>query len=184
MFENLLATIAKALDVAAIPYMVIGGQAVLVYGNPRLTEDIDITLGLSPEDVARVVQLAEAQGWNVLPEDPQSFARETYVLPCVHPDSGVRIDFVFSVTPYESEAIERARTQPMGDTTVRIAAPEDIIIHKLVAGRARDYEDVRSILGKVRSLDNAYIRRWLPEFEPTVHRPLLSEFEAMLSHEH
>ena len=32
MFERLLERIAKVLDAAAIPYMVIGGQAVLLYG--------------------------------------------------------------------------------------------------------------------------------------------------------
>ncbi len=51
MFTTLLATIATALDQASIPYMVIGGQAVLLYGEPRLTEDIDITLGLSPMSI-------------------------------------------------------------------------------------------------------------------------------------
>lgn len=163
--------------------MVIGGQAVLLYGNPRLTEDIDVTLGISPEDVARVIELAAEQGWNVLPEEPQSFARTTYVLPCVDPKSGIQIDFVFSVTPYERAAIERAHAQPMKGATVKIAAPEDVIIHKMVAGRARDYEDVRSILAKIRSLDLAYIRRWLPAFEATVTRPLLREFDAMLPNE-
>ena len=36
MFDQLLATIGHALDEAHIPYMVIGGQAVLLYGDPRL----------------------------------------------------------------------------------------------------------------------------------------------------
>ena len=45
MFENLLKRIAQSLKNAGIPYMVIGGQAVLLYGEPRLTKDIDITLG-------------------------------------------------------------------------------------------------------------------------------------------
>ncbi len=43
MFEHLLAKIATALNKAEIPYMVIGGQAVLLYGEPRLTKGIDIT---------------------------------------------------------------------------------------------------------------------------------------------
>ena len=45
MFERLLERIAKSLKNAGIPYMVIGGQAVLLYGEPRLTKDIDVTLG-------------------------------------------------------------------------------------------------------------------------------------------
>ena len=42
MFEDLLEKIAITLDKKGIPYMVIGGQAVLVYGEPRLIRDIDI----------------------------------------------------------------------------------------------------------------------------------------------
>jgi hypothetical protein len=47
MFEKLLIRITKELDKNSIPYMIIGGQAVLLYGEPRLTKDIDITLGVS-----------------------------------------------------------------------------------------------------------------------------------------
>jgi len=36
MFKSLLAKLATALVNANIPYMVIGGQAVLLYGEPRL----------------------------------------------------------------------------------------------------------------------------------------------------
>ncbi len=43
MFERLLTKIATALNKAEIPCMVIGGQAVLLYGEPRLTKGIDIT---------------------------------------------------------------------------------------------------------------------------------------------
>ncbi|MGB3565055.1 MAG: hypothetical protein WBH85_09195 [Thermoanaerobaculia bacterium] len=44
MFGSLLERIALALDNADLPYMVIGGQAVLLHGEPRLTRDIDITV--------------------------------------------------------------------------------------------------------------------------------------------
>lgn len=46
MFERLLERLAGSLDRHKIPYMVIGGQAVLVYGEPRLTRDIDVTVGV------------------------------------------------------------------------------------------------------------------------------------------
>ena len=55
MFESLLERIATALDAEAIPYMVIGGQAVLVHGEPRLTRDIDITLGVDIDQLGQVL---------------------------------------------------------------------------------------------------------------------------------
>jgi hypothetical protein len=45
MLELLLERIGRSLRATGIPYMIIGGQAVLLYDEPRLTKDIDITLG-------------------------------------------------------------------------------------------------------------------------------------------
>ena len=47
-FEALIARVARALDQRAIPFMIIGGQAVLLHGEPRLTLDIDTKLRRSP----------------------------------------------------------------------------------------------------------------------------------------
>ncbi len=49
MFEFLIEKIARMLDEAGVRYMIIGGQAVLFYGEPRLTRDIDITLDATLE---------------------------------------------------------------------------------------------------------------------------------------
>ena len=40
MFQTLLVKLARTLDGAGLPYMVIGGQAVLRHGEPRLTRDL------------------------------------------------------------------------------------------------------------------------------------------------
>lgn len=50
MFERVLKKIAFSLEKKKIPYMIIGGQAVLLYGEPRLTKDIDITLGIKSQE--------------------------------------------------------------------------------------------------------------------------------------
>ena len=81
MFNQLLERIALGLEERQIPYMVIGGQAVLIYGEPRLTRDIDITLGVGPERLADVLALARASAWRVLVERPDEFVQRTFVLP-------------------------------------------------------------------------------------------------------
>src|SRR5208283_335358 len=141
MFNQLLERSALGLDERQIPYMVIGGQAVLIYGEPRLTRDIDITLGVGPEHLADVLELAWASGWRVLVEKPDEFVQRTMVLPLDDPQSGIRIDLIFSFSPYEREAMDRVRRVSIGKSTVRFAAPEDVIVHKITAGRPRDLED-------------------------------------------
>jgi hypothetical protein len=179
MFAELLARISAALESAAIPYMVIGGQAVLVHGEPRLTRDIDITLGVSVDGVGQVVSAVAAVPLTPL-VDPESFVRETYVLPCQDPQSGLRVDLVFSDSAYEQQAIARSRSVKLAGQDVRFATAEDLIIHKLIAGRPRDIEDVRGIIGRNARLDATLIRRVLGEFEQTLERSLVTTFDELL----
>ena len=55
MITSLIQRIGRQLDASRIPYMIIGGQAVLLYGRPRLTRDIDITLGVNTDHFAQDV---------------------------------------------------------------------------------------------------------------------------------
>jgi hypothetical protein len=180
MFGLLLEKIALALDDAKIPYMVIGGQAVLLHGEPRLTRDIDITLGIGAEKLDLLLQAVEATDLKTL-VDPPAFTTRTNVLPCEDPATGIRLDFIFSFLPYESHAIGHAQTVPMGNALVRFASPEDLIIHKMVAGRPRDLDDTKGVLLKNPDIDTKYIRRWLKEFSSALGRPLLRRFNAVLS---
>lgn len=180
MFDELLARIAGALDAHALPYMVIGGQAVLLYGEPRLTRDIDITLGVDVDALPGVLQAVRSAGLESL-VDPDEFVSRTMVLPCVDPASGVRVDLVFSFTPYESAAIGRSRAIEIGGRPVRYAGPEDLVVHKMLAGRPRDLEDVRSIVVRQPALDRPFIRTVLADFDSALGRELVAQFDAVLA---
>jgi len=151
MVESLLARIALGLEQRGIPYMVIGGQAVLLHGEPRLTRDIDITLGAGPARVGEVLDIVRSWGGRVLIDNAVDFVQKTMVLPCLEPESGLRVDFIFSFTPYEREALQRAIRVNLNGTDVRFACVEDLIIHKIFAGRPRDLEDVRGICLRIRT---------------------------------
>ena len=183
MFQELLIKLARALDDARIPYMVIGGQAVLIHGEPRLTRDIDVTLGVDASQLARVRTAIQTIGLRPVVEDAEDFVRKTNVFPLSAESTPIRIDLIFSFTPYEAEAIRRAVGIRFGDATVRFAAVEDLIIHKMVAGRPRDIEDVRGVLAREPVLDESYVRRWLSSFSEIVHRDLNSE-HLVLKREH
>ena len=107
MFQALLIRLAKAFDRARIPYMVIGGQAVLLHGEPRLTRDIDVTLGVDSSELARVRSVTDPIGLHPLVSDVEAFVRRTNVLPLTDEPTALRVDLIFSFTPYESEAIGR-----------------------------------------------------------------------------
>ena len=79
MFQRLLKHLARELDSAKILYMVIGGQAVLVYGEPRLTKDIDITLGINVDELNRIIGVEDAIKLKIIGDDYKNFVKETLV---------------------------------------------------------------------------------------------------------
>ena len=180
MFADLLARLGRALDASGLPYMVIGGQAVLLHGEPRLTRDVDITLGAGLERVGDVVALLGVAGLRAL-VDPAVFTAQTLVLPCQDESSGLRVDFIFSFTPYEQEAIARAVPVTLGGSTVRFATAEDLVVHKVLAGRPRDLEDVKGVLWKNPSLDVRTVRDTLAALGEAIDQPLAARFDEILA---
>ena len=180
-FEGLIAAISRELEVLHIPFMLIGGQAVLLHGEPRLTADVDITLGVSPEALADVLAAARAAKLSILPEDPFAFVRDTFVLPVSQPETGIRVDLIFSTTSYEAQAIDRAVRASVGGREVPFASVEDLLLHKLFAGRPRDMEDVAGVLRRKSELiDWEYVERWAAEFATIPGRDALPDLVRQL----
>jgi len=147
---------------------------VLLYGEPRLTRDIDVTLGINVDRLKAVLSL------KALPEDTESFVRQTMVLPSVDETTGIRVDFIFSFSPYEAVAIKRARKIRIMGVEVCFASLEDLVIHKIFSGRPRDLEDVRVILLKNPGIDAQYVRNWLREFDRAMdQKDFLETFEKI-----
>ena len=179
MFEAILARIAQHVDAAGLPYMVIGGQAVLLYGEPRLTKDFDVTLGATLDRFPEVLDLVKAIGLEPL-VDPNICTRETMEMPCRDPGTEVRVDLIFSNSAYERQALERARRVSLGGAQVAFASLEDVIVHKVIAGRPRDLEDVKSMLVKNPAADMTHVRTWLQDFPASLGEPFHERFEQVL----
>lgn len=181
MFDRILARLGATLDESNLPYMIIGGQAVLLYGEPRLTRDIDITLGVGIDHLDALLQVISQIPLTALPENVAAFVKQTMVLPAIDESTGIRVDFIFSFTPYESQAITRANRIKILGQDVSFARVEDLIIHKIFAGRPRDMEDVRIMLLKNQEIDARYIETWLMEFDAAADEKIfLSTFRTLL----
>jgi predicted nucleotidyltransferase len=179
MFQRLLGKIAKALSTANVPYMIIGGQAVLLYGEPRLTKDIDLTVGVGLESLTKIRNVLLEIHLNPLVER-EDFTIQTMVLPCQDSETGIRIDVIFSHSPYEQQALDRVRRINLEGIEVCFAGPEDVVIHKVIAGRPRDLEDVETILLKNLDLNKVYIANWLRDFSEALGEPFLQRFEEII----
>lgn len=139
-----LRSAVEVLAAEEIPYMVIGGIANLVWGEVRTTTDVDFTVDIEGIGIEAFLEVARRCG-RPLADDPHELAETGRLVPVRTPDR-VRIDFVLATLPFELEAIRRARSVSVGNVEVKVIAPEDLVIEKSVATRARDHDDIVGIL--------------------------------------
>jgi hypothetical protein len=66
----------------------------------------------------------------------------------IEDESGIRVGLVFPQSSHEREAIKRGRRMEVGEAKGNFAFLEDVVIHKVVAGRPGDPEDIRALLAK------------------------------------
>jgi len=164
MIIQTLKDIATRLKRGEIPCMVIGGQAVAMYGRPRFTEDIDITIALTPDEAEKIIRAVE-ESFTILPADAQRFVRETWVLPLEHRETKVRVDIIFSITSFEREAIEKAQEIEIDHVSVPYVLPEYLVVQKIMTGRAKDLEDAAGIIEVQRgTIDIGEIERLIKTF--------------------
>jgi len=165
--ERALADLAALLAASRTPYMIVGGIANIVWGEPRATLDIDVTVWVEDADLDGFLGRA-ASAFRVLVGSPLAFVRDTRVLPLESAD-GVRIDVIFGLLPFEREAIARATPIELGGTSVAVCTPEDLILMKIVSERERDLTDARRL-----------VERRLPELDRAYLEPRIEELAALL----
>ncbi|MFQ6033848.1 MAG: DUF6036 family nucleotidyltransferase [Candidatus Bipolaricaulia bacterium] len=162
------AEVARFLEAQGIPYSVIGGLALQQWGEPRMTRGVDIKVLVASKRMEPFVDAVLSRFSPRVP-DAREFALRHRVL-LIQTQDGVPIDISLGIPGYEEEALERAVLIDFPEVgRLRLIGPEDLIIHKCVAGRPRDVEDVEGILIRQRlQLDLGLIRGWLGEFRTVV----------------
>jgi len=123
----------------------IGGVALQRWGQPRVTQDVDMTLltGFGQEEEYVRALLAQFPGRVA---DPAEFALRYRVLLLQSP-AGVPIDISLGALPYEEAVVSRASDfQFLPEITLRTCSAEDLIVLKAFADRLQDWSDIESIL--------------------------------------
>jgi hypothetical protein len=180
---DLLAALAPALSSLRVPWYVFGAQAALVWGRPRLTADVDVTVHLESDDWHVLVRALEAVGFQLRAATTDDFVRQTRVLPFVYSPNGLPLDVVLAGPGLEELFLERAIPVELGSATVPVMCPEDVIATKILAGRSKDLDDARGILMlRLEDLDVGSIRSTLAMLEEALSRnDLLPVLDAELA---
>ncbi len=150
---------SKLLASQGIAHALLGGMAANLYREEaRATQDVDFGIKATPAQTVAVVAAFEKAGWV-----PQLRAGKAEALRIAHADLP-RIDLLIAGTPFEENAIERAASLTIDEHELAIVTPEDLIVYKLIAGRARDFEAVAAIINTIAELDSGYVTGWLEQF--------------------
>jgi len=122
----------------------IGALAVIRWGEPRLTQDVDLTVltGFGGEERYIDALLDRFHGRR---DDARQFAVRYRVLLL---DAGaVPVDVALGAMPFEERAVSRATAWSLSDEhTIRTCCAEDLIVFKAFAGRDKDWLDVEGIV--------------------------------------
>lgn len=158
-------TLQQRLQEAEIPSIVIGGVAVALWGEPRVTRDVDLKILLGREEADRLLAALSPDYASLLP-DPRRALKEQAML-FVQDSAGTRLDLLLADTPYDVQAIRRARiAEVQPGARISVCSPEDLVIYKLVSTRLRDHEDAASVVRRQGdTLDDGYVLHWLRQFE-------------------
>lgn len=137
--------VARLCERNAFRFCFIGGVAVQRWGNPRFTNDVDLTVitGYGSEERFVDILLTELEPRR---SDARAFAIVHRVL-LARTHGGVDIDVALGALPFEERSVERATPWRIDSGTELITcSAEDLVVHKAFAGRDRDWDDVRGIL--------------------------------------
>lgn len=144
--------LCQALETAKVPYAIVGGYAVALYGVPRGTLDIDIVISWSLETLKNLEKILKGIGLvSRLPIDASSLFKfkEEYIekrnliawnfYDPKHPSNQVDLIIVYDLKKGHTKLINTAFGK------IRLLALNDLIKMKEESGRPQDLEDVKAL---------------------------------------
>ncbi len=182
--EKQLKALINLFKATKTPYVILGGLAVMLYGEPRLTLDIDVNVSLTRDKIKSFLLAARRCGFIPVPSNINLFVKRTGVIPLkfTKGDLRGRCDIIIAENPIEYAALKRAKIKKIGSLKAKFVTPEDLVIHKITSDRPRDIEDLKGILSRqVGKLDTKYILFWLKKIAKVSNKPdLVTLFKDLL----
>lgn len=163
----------RRLNEAAVNYMVTGSLASIVYGQPRLTHDVDFVVELAAAELPRLLSVFPSDEFycpplEVMRTEVNRENRGHFNI--IHHQTGFKADiYPAGNDAFQREGIRRKRKIEKESDIFWIAPPEYVIIKKLqyfAEGRSSKHlTDIRGMLdisGEI--IDIEMLLRWIDEF--------------------
>lgn len=140
------AEVQEKLSAAGFRFCVIGGLALQRWGEPRYTQDVDLSL-LCPfgEEIAVAQRLFALFGARI--PDAVAFSEQSRVFLALA-SNGTPVDIAFAGIEFERRCLERATGFDFGGATLTTCSAEDLVVMKVFAARDQDWVDVKAVLAR------------------------------------
>ena len=163
--------VIEKLESEDIPYMIVGSVASMIYGEPRMTHDMDMVLDIPPECSSQLNFLFPPEEFYCPPiEVLKSEIVHRGQFNLIHQNTGIKIDImILKNTEHAQTEFQRRKRIPfLKNKEVYLATPEDIIIKKLSfyreEGSEKHLRDIRGILSES-EVDKEYLNKWLKKLD-------------------
>lgn len=162
--QEILLKVIDKLNQINIPYMVVGGIAVIFFGRPRLTHDFDIIIEINLDQAKKLAESLK-KDFHVDEESIQEAFQKGSMFNLIHPDSGIKIDFwMVEDDPYDKKRFERRQKHLYSGKEIFFSSPEDLVLKKLQWFKESEIEkhldDAFSIFEIQQHLDLDYLKGW------------------------
>ena len=165
--HDLLERLVAVLERLRIPYLITGSVAAMAYGEPRMTNAIDVVVDLDEAHVGPFAAQFPHDEYYLSDEAIRDALSRKGQFNIIHPASGLKIDVMIQQgTPFEQSRFKRGRLiHPADSYEARFAAPEDVILKKMEyyreGGSEKRLRDIAGIM-KISSgeIDERYIGEW------------------------
>lgn len=151
---DLIELFVRPLERLEIRYLISGSVAAMLYGEPRVTHDIDFVVFLRDRDILRLPEAYPASEF-YLPAKEELLAElardQKGHFNVIHPESGLKGDFYLAKRDdLDGWGFRNVRQYTIENTLVRLAPPEYVIIRKLEffreGGSEKHLRDIRAML--------------------------------------
>ena len=157
------------LERLGIPYFVTGSMAGILYGEPRLTHDVDIVVALASRDVQRFIHAFPLDEFYCPPEDVLAIeVRRGQRGHCnlIHHDSGFKADIYIAFDELHRWALAHRKELTLDGLRVSVAPVEYVILRKLEyfreGGSEKHLRDIRGMLEvSGAQIDRPLLEQWI-----------------------
>lgn len=163
--------IRSALESAGIPYFVTGSFASSAHGVPRSTNDIDVVIAPTREQLTHLLSQFPESGYALSAEDAFDALNRRASFNIVDYATFWKIDFIIrQYTPFDASRFARKQVIEIAGVRLDTASAEDILITKLwwakLGESQRQINDAAGIVQvQADRLDRDYVERWVAVLE-------------------